>query len=61
MPKKRTLRTLLPAEEKRTTQPLEEGLVKEIRRIISIACTECQRKKTKVKLPKALSQAWQLG
>lgn len=57
MPKEKRLRTLLPAEEKHTTQPLEAGTVKEIRRNISIACTECQRKKTMVKLPKALSQA----
>jgi hypothetical protein len=39
----KTLRTLLPAEDKRTLQPLEEGSGKEIRRKISLACTVSEK------------------
>jgi hypothetical protein len=48
MEKIKILRTLLPTEDKRTMQFSEAGSGKEIRRNISLACTECQRKKTKV-------------
>ncbi|KAJ5883459.1 uncharacterized protein N7473_010345 [Penicillium subrubescens] len=47
MGKSKTLRTLLPAEDKRIMQFSEAGSGKEMRRNISLACTECQRKKTK--------------
>ncbi|KAJ5369328.1 uncharacterized protein N7496_009088 [Penicillium cataractarum] len=43
----KTLRTLLPAEDKHTMQSLEANPGKEMRRNVSLACTECQRKKTK--------------
>ncbi|KAJ5461050.1 uncharacterized protein N7458_002602 [Penicillium daleae] len=47
MGKIKTLRTLLPAGKKHTVQSLEAGSAKDMRRNISLACTECQRKKTK--------------
>jgi hypothetical protein len=44
----KTLRTLLPAEDKRIMQFSEVGLGKEMRRNTSLAYIEYQRKKTKV-------------
>lgn len=49
MPKNGTVRKLLPAKSGSNMQHLEEGLLTNKRRNVSLACTECQRKRRKVR------------
>ncbi|CEJ62912.1 Putative Hemolysin-III family protein [Penicillium brasilianum] len=44
---KNKFRRLLPAKEKEEIEPVVTEAKKETRRNISLACTECQKKKTK--------------
>jgi hypothetical protein len=48
---KNGFRRLLPAKEKEEIGPVLTDVKKETRRNISLACTECQKKKTKVTMP----------
>ncbi|KAJ5471898.1 hypothetical protein N7539_008467 [Penicillium diatomitis] len=48
---KNKFRRLLPAKEKEETEPVVTEAKKETRRNISLAFTECQKKKTKVTVP----------
>ncbi|KAJ5461039.1 uncharacterized protein N7458_002591 [Penicillium daleae] len=51
MAKSDTLRTLLPAKAEHTVRHSGADSAKERRRNVSIACTECRRKRTKVRQP----------
>jgi hypothetical protein len=51
MSKNKGFRTLLPAKEKGEIESVVTEAKKETRRNIPLACTECQKKKTKVTIP----------
>jgi hypothetical protein len=49
MPKNTILRELLPRDKEGSIQFLEMGLSAKQRRNVSLACTECQKKRSKVR------------